>query len=64
MNTKIQVLSQLIVNTGSISNGSPGQLFSDIAFATAFPKTTVSSSEFAPNLLAPCTDTQAHSPQA
>ena len=28
------------------------------------PKTSVSSSEFAPSRLPPCTDTQAHSPAA
>jgi hypothetical protein len=43
---------------------SPGILFSFIVYAALLPKITKSNKEFAPNLLAPCTDAQAASPQA
>lgn len=43
---------------------SPGLLCSAMVLAHALPNTTESSKELAPNLLAPCTLWQAHSPQA
>ena len=43
---------------------SPGLLASLIVFAHARPKTTMSSSEFAPSRFAPCTEAQATSPAA
>lgn len=43
---------------------SPGLHFAAMVLAQALPKTTRSSRELAPSLLAPCTEAQAASPQA
>lgn len=50
-----------LLNRGSLS---PGLLSSHIKLAHARPKTTKSNKEFAPSLLAPCTDAHAASPAA
>jgi hypothetical protein len=47
-------------NSGYLS---PGFMTSPTVKAAALPKTTKSNKELAPNLLAPCTDAQAASPQ-
>ena len=55
--------SETVVRTSRIlGSGSPGLLFSAMVLAHARPNTTRSSSELAPSLLAPCTETQADSP--
>lgn len=42
----------------------PGFHFWPTKFAAYLPNTTISNNEFAPNLLAPCTDAHAASPAA
>jgi hypothetical protein len=49
------------VKSGTLS---PGLQMSAMRKEAALPNTTMSSREFAPNLLAPCTDAQAASPAA
>jgi hypothetical protein len=44
--------------------GAPGTNLALIVLEADLPDTTISNNEFAPNLLAPCTEAQAASPAA